>query len=385
MSNHLDGLDPAIVATALERVRQPLDKARHLPGELYTSPAVLAREVQRIFRSDWLCVARVEELPRPGSYLATRVMNEPVLLTRDEDGAVNAFVNLCRHRGVQLVEDGAGDLGTARGMSCPYHGWSYDLKGCLTAAPLMNRSTGFSSKSIRLLTLRSDIWAGWIFITFDDQARPLHEFTAAVNKDIGFLQQERCRVGHKLVSIWNCNWKFVTENLCDPYHFRALHAKTFGPRIPVEHYNFDLRERGGSSAFYDASSQTPDGDAPLGPMPWLANHSREMSAFAFLAPNVALVGRIDEFHVYTVWPEAVDRTRVVLYHLFAADHFDRPDFDEKSRVYADFLAKVVEEDASVAPYLQQAALSRNFHPGQLAWPEKAVHHQMQYVVERTFA
>jgi hypothetical protein len=100
---------------------------------------------------------------------------------------------------------------------------------------------------------------------------------------------------------------------------------------------------------------------------------------------VTLVGRIDEIHVYTVWPEAVDRTRVELYHLFAEEHFDRPDFKDKSNVYTDFLSKVVDEDASVAPQLQQAVASKNFQPGRLSWLEEAVHHQIRYNVERTFA
>jgi phenylpropionate dioxygenase-like ring-hydroxylating dioxygenase large terminal subunit len=195
---------------------------------------------------------------------------------------------------------------------------------------------------------------------------------------------ERCRLGNKMVSTWNCNWKLVTENLCDPYHFRALHAKTFGPRVPVENYAFELRERGGSYAFYDAAPQTPNGDAPLGAMPWLSNHSQGLSVFGFLAPNMAVVGRIDEFHIYTVWPETVDRTRVVLHHLFAAEHTARPDFRERARVYTDFMARVVDEDASVAPLLQQAANSVNYRPGRMSWLERAVHHQMRYAIERNF-
>ncbi len=120
-------------------------------------------------------------------------------------------------------------------------------------------------------------------------------------------------------------------------------------------------------------------------MPWLSNYSKGLSVFGFMAPNLTVIGRIDEVHVYTVWPEAVDRTRVILYHLFAEDHFDLPDFKEKSQIYSDYLARVVDEDASVAPQLQQAVASRNFQPGRLSWLEQAVHHQMRYNAERIFS
>jgi phenylpropionate dioxygenase-like ring-hydroxylating dioxygenase large terminal subunit len=375
-------LTPELTAHALETVRKDLADAEHLPGEVYTSQAVFEREIERIFRTDWLCVARVEEVANSGDYKAVNVAGEPVVVTRDEAGGLNAFSNLCRHRGVQVAPDGCGNT---KRLTCPYHGWAYDLQGCLVGAPMMEKTAGFDKTDVRLHKLHVDTWAGWIFVTFNREPESLDEFVAPLDADVGFLQQERCRMGAKLVSTWDCNWKLVTENLCDPYHFRALHGKSFGARIPIETYRFDLRPRGGISASYDAAPQTPDGDAPLGPMPWLSDQSTGLSVFGFLSPQVTLVGRIDEIHVYTVWPEAVDRTRVELYHLFAEEHFARPDFKDKSNVYTDFLSKVVDEDASVAPQLQQAVASKNFQPGRLSWLEEAVHHQIRYNVERTFA
>lgn len=367
---------------ALAVVGKDLAHAEHLPGAVYTSEAVLNREVDRIFRADWLCVGREEEIAKSGDYKAIKVVGEPVLVTRNEAGNLNAFSNLCRHRGVQVASDGCGNT---RRLTCPYHGWAYDLNGALVGAPLMEKTAGFDKSAVHLNRLRIDTWAGWVFVSFNAAPLPLQEFVAPLENDVGFLQQGRCRMASKLVTTWACNWKLVTENLCDPYHFRALHAKSFGPRIPVETYQFELRERGGISATYDAASQTPDGDALLGPMPWLSNYPPGLSVFGFMAPNMTVIGRIDEIHVYTVWPEAVDRTRVELYHLFAGEHFDRPDFTDKSRIYSDYLAQVVDEDASVAPLLQQAVASRSFIPGRMSWLEEAVHHQMRYNVERTFS
>ena len=374
-------LDSSITNSTMEQILLPIENALHLPGEIYTSPDIFSREYERIFSIDWLCVGRTEEVTKPGDYITTHIMSEPVLITLDEDEKLHAFSNLCKHRGVQLVDKPCGN--TSR-LTCPYHGWAYNLQGQLVGTTFMDRTSDFDASSVYLNRLKIDTWDGWLFVTFNKKARPLSDFVNYLENDIGFLQMGRCRVAHKLVTTWDCNWKFVTENLSDPYHFRALHAKTIGSRIPAETYQFELRERGDTMVSYDSASQTPEGNAPLGPMPWLDKYSPGMSVFSFLAPNMVIIGRIDEIHVYCVWPEAVDRTRVVLYHLFPAEHFAQPNFNEKSKTYIDFLEQIVEEDRYVAPYLQQAALSKNFTPGRLSWLEGAVYHQLRYNVERIF-
>lgn len=107
----------------------------------------------------------------------------------------------------------------------------------------MEKTAGFDKPTVHLTRLRVDTWAGWVFVSFNADALSLEEFVAPLESDVGFLQQGRCRLASKLVTTWDCNWKLVTENLCDPYHFRALHAKSLGPRIPVETYQFELRAR----------------------------------------------------------------------------------------------------------------------------------------------
>ena len=114
----------------LESVKKPVEQARHLPGYLYSDSKLLDLEKQKIFMKDWLCVAREEELEKIGDFMTFDILGEPLLLTRDENGALNALVNMCSHRGVE-VADGSGN---AKEFSCPYHGWLYDLEGKLIGA-----------------------------------------------------------------------------------------------------------------------------------------------------------------------------------------------------------------------------------------------------------
>src|SRR5215470_11335351 len=76
----------------------PLDRARTLPREVYTSPDILALEQRELFRKMWLCIGRDEDFPKPGSFLTQTIANERILVIRGEDNELRAFFNVCRHR-----------------------------------------------------------------------------------------------------------------------------------------------------------------------------------------------------------------------------------------------------------------------------------------------
>src|SRR5206468_10721645 len=114
----------------------------------YTSPERHARELENIFRRGQQLLALSADLPSAGSYYPTRIGDVPVLLVRDTSGAVAAFVNACRHRGSAVCES----PGSGMRMSCPYHGWTYDLDGRLVAVPDRTAFTGcIEDESLRAL------------------------------------------------------------------------------------------------------------------------------------------------------------------------------------------------------------------------------------------
>src|SRR5919197_853566 len=112
-----------------------LGEQRTLPWSWYSDPALLAIEQQRIFARSWQYAGHTLEVGQPGSYATTRAGHLPVVLVRDRDGMLRAFVNVCRHRG-SLVCDGSGRRET---LQCPYHAWTYALDGSLLAAPRADR------------------------------------------------------------------------------------------------------------------------------------------------------------------------------------------------------------------------------------------------------
>ena len=287
--------------------RAPLHEACHLPPHFYESAELYQREKEEIFMMDWVCVARVEEIENPGDYMTRRIIDESVIVARNAEGEINAFANVCRHRGAEVAA-GSGNLVE---FSCPYHGWLYDLDGKLVGAPYMKQAEGFDPASCRLPSLGCEIWAGWVFVNFDAQAVRLADFAARYDQSFGMLQQENCRLGDKFARDVDCNWKFVNENLQDVYHFQTLHANTFGEHVTAESFTYDLDETtGGVAAFYPAAPTTFDGKSRFGKMPWMEEYPMSFARMGFMMPTMHNFARVNMVIACLVWPLGPAKTRM---------------------------------------------------------------------------
>jgi len=360
--------------------RRPVSRARHLPGSIYASPELFAREKDAIFLKDWLVVGRVEELANPGDYLTLRVMDEPILVTRDDRGRLNAFANVCLHRGVEV----ATGSGHAREFSCPYHGWLYDLEGCLIGAPHMKDAHGFDPKACRLPPLALDTWAGWIFVTFDRDPPSLRDFVAAFERDYGFFKQENCRLAEKHRMSFKCNWKLIVENLLDFYHVVTLHRATLGRGFDLESMPFTLDPEGRFSSFYFREPVTETGKPLLPLMPTMRDKPAHLNSVGFLPPNFNIIFRPDYVRPFVIWPLTPTTCELIAYPLFPIEDFALPEFARAARAYRDFHERTLEEDLDMVQSLQNAMRSRHFTPGPMSKIEGAVHHAITHYLDRMF-
>ncbi len=374
-------LDSAMSPAAdLSGPRQSLELASHAPGVIYHSPEVYRREVDELFKKEWLMVGRVEELPNPGDFVALRICDEPIVLCRDRAGTLNAFYNMCVHRGVEV----ALGSGNTRSFKCPYHGWVYDLAGKLKGAAHMEGSEGFATRDCRLKPIRLELWRGCIFLCLGEPARPFAEAIAPFEKDFAFLQPDRCRLGNKIVLQLNCNWKFVPENIMDFYHVNVLHAGTFGSNFSWKNDDVVLRDGGEFAIWYKAAPPTPGGELLLGKMPWMEDRDPSFASHGFMMPNLTVFGRIDCVRPFVAWPLGPDRCEVIVYHLFPEEVFERPDIEETLKVYRDYQIKVLDEDSSMMESMQRAMSSPTYRPGRMSTLEKPLHHYLNGYLQRLF-
>ena len=226
----------------MERMNGSLSRSwpagyHRIPFWVYSDAEVYEREQQRIFAGpSWCYVALTAELPRPGDFKRSVIGDKPVVVTRDKEGGINVVVNRCAHRGVQFCRR---DFGNTSEFMCPYHQWTYDLKGNLRGVPFrrgLQQQGGmpedFKLEEHSLQRLRVTERHGVIFASFDPQVRPLEEYlgpSMLFYFDRVFDGRELRVLGYMRQRI-RSNWKLMFENIKDPYHASLLHVflVTFG-------------------------------------------------------------------------------------------------------------------------------------------------------------
>jgi len=365
-----------------EATRQDVRRARHLPGYVYYDPEIYAREIDRIFRRDWLCIGRVEQYSNPGDYRAMRIAGEPIIVCRGQDNVLRAFANVCRHRGVEVAPVGRGQ---AKQFSCPYHGWLYDLDGRLIGAPFSRDNEGFDFKSCRLPLVKLDTWCGYIFINFDPASVPLSRLLddKGVRK-AETLHPERTVIVDEYTFTLNCNWKFVPENFMDIYHAKAIHGTSFAKHFQMEGFDFQLAPDGRYHAAYTSNTMAPDGELLFGKMPWLEDKPNDYAFTVFLRPNFNLFARVDLIQPLVCYPLGPEKTEVTAWTQLPVEFASRPAFKEKCKVLADFVRLVLAEDQEMIASLQNGVHSRAFVPGPTVPLEAAIHHTLNDYVDRIF-
>ena len=192
-----------------------------LAWSAYSDPLLPALERERIFARAWQYVDHLAELGEGPGYVAARVGDIPVVVTRDRDGVLRAFLNVCRHRGSVL----AAGAGARETLQCPYHAWTYGLDGALKAAPRSNREPGFDCEGISLRPASVGTWGPFLFANPDPEAVPLAdvlgellELVAATGVDVERLQHHS-----RAESSVEANWKVVAENFLECYHCAVAH------------------------------------------------------------------------------------------------------------------------------------------------------------------
>jgi choline monooxygenase len=371
-------IDHSAAIGNISPVREPRATSRHAPPGIYSDPAIFRMEKEKIFMRNWMMVAREEELANPGDYIAMRIFEEPLLLSRDNEGKLHAFANVCQHRGVEV----AFGNGNTKHFSCPYHGWTYRLDGKLMGAPLSSDNSTFDRRNCKLPDIALGEWGGNIYVNFASNPQPFEEFIAPYQAQFGYLHQERCRIGSRQTVDINCNWKFAVENLIDIYHVQILHIGTFGAHFAAsaDHVKF---EGGRVTYAYKAAPQTPDGKSLVGRMPWMPDSIGDDHGNTYrMPPNMHMFARIDMVEQVIIWPIAVDKCRLIVYDLFPEEFAKAPDFPAKAQVYADYILQILEEDRSMADSLQRAMGSKNFRAGPIVGMEVGIHHVINDYLER---
>jgi phenylpropionate dioxygenase-like ring-hydroxylating dioxygenase large terminal subunit len=316
------------------------------PAADYTSPAHLERERAALFGGTPLLAGLSADIPDAGDYLTLSGSGAPVVVVRGEDGVARAMVNTCRHRGARLVE---GRGRAHRCLVCPYHAWTYDLTGRLTAQP--GAGDGFSGLDRADLGLRPlPVAEGHGLIFVRPPAPPTAE--GAKNGEPIDLDAVLCGLGpeldgYKLASyhhvetrthVQPCNWKLVVDTFLEAYHIFSLHKQSIAPQYFSTGALFDAY--GPHSRFIGVRRSilellgAPEDSWSIFP---------HATIHYVLAPNALLVHQLDHFELWRVFPLDVDRS-LVHTGLYAATPPDDERAQRHWRKNLDILLRVTTEE-----------------------------------------
>ena len=219
----------------------PVKEAEMLPPETYVSEKFWAFEEHAIFSREWLCIAHINEVPNVGDYLPLTVLNEPVLVVRDEKRRVRVLSAICRHRGHPIVggvqeNPHPGQCMNGSRLICPYHNWVYGLDGRLLGAPSMSETTPVAMlrDNMHLPEIKSEIFHGLIFLNLQESPPPLARTLAKLDSEFAGYGLENLIPGHVFPQeSLQWNWKLHHENALEPYHTSYVH-KGYHEAVPSE-------------------------------------------------------------------------------------------------------------------------------------------------------
>ncbi len=311
--------------------------AETLPSDWYVEPSHLEGELERVFDRSWQYAGPAELVAEPGTFLTTRAGRVPIVVTRDTDGGLNAFVNVCRHRGAEVARE---RNGRRRSLQCHYHAWTYGLDGRLRAAP---RTTGLDLSDIALPRVGVGVWGPFVFVNPDPESGPLEDalgelpaIVAAAGVPLDVLRPRRSS-SYEI----EANWKLVVDNYLECYHCPVAHPG-FSQAFDVDDYTL--------SEYPTFSVQrTPGREAGEG-------------LYAFLWPNFTLnvypgPGNVS---VNLFVPLAADRT-LALFEYFLADEVSEADGKE----FVAFVDQVQREDTELCESAQRGLRSGRLERGLL--------------------
>lgn len=314
----------------------------------YTDQQFFNLEIEHVFKKTWLQVGHVSEFAKAGSYRTLDLPFAPVVLVKGSDNEIRAFLNACRHRGAAVVRDSEG---CAARLTCQYHSWSYDLAGKLIGIPARESFPDFKMDEHPLQQLRCELWGGFVYINFDEDAKSLADWMAPMTKRFYTQADADLRIVSRQAWTVDCNWKMAVEAFRESYHVPTVHPQTAAAALSGYDAFFEMYPNGGATIFIPYSKAIME-QAFSGVSLRASTLKRltgteepkynETTLLASLFPNAIIGFQPSGFPLISAWPIDVDtcRLEVVWYGM---DWGNAPTPEEWTKVVDDFTTLTFED------------------------------------------
>ncbi|TPO11454.1 aromatic ring-hydroxylating dioxygenase subunit alpha [Mesorhizobium sp. B1-1-5] len=354
-----------------------------LPSAAYWGADEYRRDLDAIWYRSWLMVCRETDIDEPLAFRAFRIGSQEIVVLRDETGALRAFHNTCRHRGSQLCQESAGRL-KARLLTCPYHAWSYSLRGDLVRVPSKSLPESFDKADYPLYRVALSVWRGFVFVNLAEHPDGSAESSFdRASGDLSSWPLESLVTGHRLTKVMNCNWKIFWENFNECLHCPGVH-KDLSRLVPI--YGRGLMAKHDDPEW----ARHADNDAPEfsgrlrpGAETWSRDGHVHGPVFSGLTPaeraagqtyttslpSMFIVGHVDYMRTVRLAPLGPEQTELTAEWLFAPEALAETDVEN----IVAFGTQVLEEDAAICEINQKGLRSLRHKAGVLMPEEYDLH------------
>lgn len=347
-----------------------LAQGQTLPATFYTDATIFAREQERIFKQSWHYVALLEQLTKPGDFVTCRPQGVPVVVLRDQENQLRAYVNVCGHRGAEIVLE---ECGNRKTLQCHYHAWTWGLDGELRSAPRSNQQECFNKNDFPLKTLQVETFGPFVFV--NTSANPIAFQTLLGNlpqliQDAGCNLQTLKRFGRRTYEI-DANWKVVVENYLECYHCAVAHPGFTNlidlDRYVVKPYDYYSVQSG---PLKNSAKNPKEGN-------YDGRGGMEDGIYNYLWPNFMVNAYPGDGNCSTnlIIPISPNKT-LAIYEFFYTDHFDA----KQAEILTELIHQVQVEDVVICESVQRGLQSGFYDQGRLMLShENGIQHFQQLV------
>lgn len=323
----------------------------------YTDPVQFEFEREKVLAKSWLLAGRASQIANPGDWISYEGHGETVIVTRQPDGSVAAFHNVCQHRGTAFISEWAGC--GARRFTCPYHGWVYDTAGKLVGVPERQDFAAEHLDGVRAPAVAADEWGGWVWINLAGPGKATslpewigHEITA----DLGRYNMDDMVLLEVLEWDVPVSYKAVVDGFNEIYHATELH--NVGPQWTksARDTSFHIVNDHNYMCFVPRHQ-----NRELLEQDW--DHHRHAICHYVVFPNTVFNCNPEHIQVFNPIPIDVDRTKFLCWELVYPGDESDPEYAEyRQRMLAhwEHLKVVVGEDIAIYDQLARTKRSSGY-------------------------
>ena len=360
-----------IDTTTLDKVKAPIEQARGLPNAFYTDDDVFAAEQRVLFAQTWACIGFGIDVAEAGQVRPVEFLGQPLLLVRDKNMQLKVFQNVCRHRGMILVDEPT-TINSA--IRCPYHSWCYNLDGSLRTTPHVggpgkNLHDCINRDELGLLEVRSHMFMDMIYINMDGKAPAFEDHASKLMVRWAEFVDQPLWHGGETSSFSlevNTNWKLAVENYCESYHLPWIHPGLNSYSRLEDHYNIVEPQAFAGQGTTVYNPQLDDSGRQFSLFDGLSEKWDKAAEYIALFPNVLLGVHKDHYYSILLNPVARDKTieRVEVY--YTNEEMLSDDMKSLREVHAKLWKDIFIEDIFVVEGMQRGRQASLFDGGKFS-------------------